>query len=90
MLSRVAERMYWGARYLERAENTARLVRVYDAALMDLPEQAGIGWPLLVEICGAREAFSARYPNGGNGGGNGSSAGGLIRTTTRTRTDSSR
>jgi uncharacterized alpha-E superfamily protein len=66
MLSRVAERMYWGARYLERAENTARLVRVYDAALMDLPEQAGVGWPLLVEICGARTLFDARYPRGGD------------------------
>jgi uncharacterized alpha-E superfamily protein len=66
MLSRVAERMYWGARYLERAENTARLVRVYDAALMDLPEEAGLGWPLLVEICGARELFNARYPKGGD------------------------
>jgi uncharacterized alpha-E superfamily protein len=66
MLSRVAERMYWGARYLERAENTARLVRVYDAALMDLPENAGVGWPLLVEICGAQALFTARYPKGGD------------------------
>jgi uncharacterized alpha-E superfamily protein len=64
MLSRVAERMYWAARYLERAENTARLVRVYDAALMDLPENAGVGWPLLVEICGAQALFNARYPAG--------------------------
>jgi uncharacterized alpha-E superfamily protein len=61
MLSRVAERMYWGARYLERAENTARLVRVYDAALMDLPDEAGVGWPLLVEICGAHDTYIARY-----------------------------
>jgi uncharacterized alpha-E superfamily protein len=66
MLSRVAERMYWGARYLERAENTARLVRVYDAALLDLPGEAGIGWGLLVEICAAREAFAARYAKGGD------------------------
>lgn len=64
MLSRVAERMYWGARYLERAENTARLVRVYDAALLDLPKQAGVGWSLLVDICGARESFNARFPEG--------------------------
>lgn len=64
MLSRVAERMYWGARYLERAENTARLVRVYDSALMDIPEDAGLGWPLLVDICGARAQFNARYPKG--------------------------
>lgn len=64
MLSRVAERMYWGARYLERAENTARLVRVYDAALLDLPDDAGVGWPLLVDICGARELFDAHHPKG--------------------------
>ena len=66
MLSRVAERMYWGARYLERAENIARLVRVYDAALLDLPEEAGVGWSLLVDICGERESFNARYPGGNN------------------------
>ena len=65
MLSRVAERMHWGARYLERAENMARLVRVYDAALMDLPREAGIGWPLLVDICGARELFDRSFPDGG-------------------------
>jgi uncharacterized alpha-E superfamily protein len=66
MLSRVAERMYWGARYLERAENMARLVRVYDAALMDLPREAGIGWPLLVDICGARRLFNEHFPKGGD------------------------
>lgn len=65
MLSRVAERLYWGARYLERAENTARLVRVYDNALMDLPAETGVGWPLLVDICGARDTFSTLHPKGG-------------------------
>ncbi|RLA06971.1 MAG: alpha-E domain-containing protein, partial [Gammaproteobacteria bacterium] len=29
MLSRVAERLYWMARYLERAEDTARLTSAY-------------------------------------------------------------
>src|SRR5688572_7891931 len=29
MLSRVADNLYWMSRYLERAENTARLVDVY-------------------------------------------------------------
>jgi uncharacterized alpha-E superfamily protein len=53
MLSRVAERIYWAARYLERAENTARLTRVYGALLLDLPEAAGVGWPLLIDITGA-------------------------------------
>ncbi len=50
MLSRVAERIYWAARYLERAENTARLTRVYGALLLDLPDEAGVGWPLLIDI----------------------------------------
>jgi uncharacterized alpha-E superfamily protein len=52
MLSRVAERVYWAARYLERAENTARLSRVYGALLLDLPKTAGVDWPLLVDITG--------------------------------------
>ena len=37
MLSRVAERIYWMARYLERAENTARIVNVNTNLLLDLP-----------------------------------------------------
>ena len=35
MLSRVAERVYWMARYLERAENTARMVSVYAKLMLD-------------------------------------------------------
>ena len=56
MLSRVAERIYWAARYLERAENTARLTRVYGSLLLDLPDEAGVGWPLLVDITGGTNA----------------------------------
>jgi len=37
LLSRVAERIYWTARYLERAETTSRLARVYGNLLLDLP-----------------------------------------------------
>ena len=37
MLSRVAERLYWFGRYLERAESTARLLSVYTNLLLDLP-----------------------------------------------------
>jgi uncharacterized alpha-E superfamily protein len=29
LLSSVAERMYWMARYIERAENTARIILVH-------------------------------------------------------------
>ena len=38
MLSRVAERIYWMARYLERAENTARIINVNSNLLLDLPK----------------------------------------------------
>ena len=38
MLSRVAENLYWVARYIERAENTARLINVNAHLLLDLPK----------------------------------------------------
>ena len=37
MLSRVADHLYWMSRYLERAENTARLIDVYLNLILDLP-----------------------------------------------------
>ena len=61
MLSRVAERVYWQARYLERAENTARLLNVFSTLLLDLPTGTKLGWRSLVEITGGEEAFDARY-----------------------------
>ena len=38
MLSRVADRLFWMARYLERAEDTARLVHAYTHLVMDIPQ----------------------------------------------------
>ncbi len=61
MLSRVAERIYWMARYLERAENTARLVTVYDTLLYDLPRDEHISWHNLIDINGAHETFHEYY-----------------------------
>jgi uncharacterized alpha-E superfamily protein len=61
MLSRVAERMYWAGRYLERVESTARLVNTYGNLLLDLPRDAGIGWPQLLRIVNAEHAFSEKY-----------------------------
>lgn len=57
MLSRVAERMYWAGRYLERAENTARLINIYSTLLLDLPADTGIVWPHLLHILGAERSF---------------------------------
>ncbi len=61
MLSRVAETLYWTARYVERAENIARLVNVNSLFLMDVPKEASPGWEPLLDIIGARDAFFEIY-----------------------------
>ncbi len=50
MLSSVAERLYWMSRYLERAEDTARLVSAYNHLIMDIPRGAEPGWDILIRI----------------------------------------
>ena len=59
MLSRVAERTYWLARYLERAEVTARLLLVRHLASLDLPRDAQPKWETLLDILSVREPFEA-------------------------------
>lgn len=61
MLSKVAERVYWTARYLERIESTARLISIYDMLLFDLPRSVKLGWYNLVTINQLEEIFSAQY-----------------------------
>ena len=65
LLSRVAERIYWSARYLERAETTSRLARVYGNLLLDLPRQAGLKWDLLIQITGCSELYQELHPSPG-------------------------
>jgi uncharacterized alpha-E superfamily protein len=57
MLSRVAENFYWLARYIERAENIARLVSVNGHLQLDLPASARTGWEPLIAITGSKPAF---------------------------------
>jgi uncharacterized alpha-E superfamily protein len=61
MLSRVAENLYWFGRYLQRAENTARLVTVNTTLLLDLPRTVKVGWSPLIDIVGANETFRGLY-----------------------------
>jgi len=61
MLSRVARRIYWMARYIERTENTARLVNTYYFLLLDLPRGTRVGWELLPVITGGYDLFSDHY-----------------------------
>ncbi|HOP16422.1 MAG: alpha-E domain-containing protein [Chromatiaceae bacterium] len=65
MLSRVAENIYWLARYVERAENTARLIRVNSHLVLDTPSGIAPGWEPLVDITGLRLQFETveREPN---------------------------
>ena len=65
MLSRVAERLYWMSRYIERAENTARLINVYSLLMLDLPRGVGVHWRLLIEITGAHELFYSSHRSDG-------------------------
>ncbi len=61
MLSRSAERLYWLARYLERTENTARLLSVYMNLMFDMPMDVQLTWRNLLTIFGAESAFLKLY-----------------------------
>ncbi len=61
MLSRVAEHIYWMARYVERAEDTARVINVNAHLLLDLPRKLAFGWLPLIDICSNRALFEELY-----------------------------
>lgn len=63
MLSRVAESLYWFGRYIERAENTARIVTVNANLLMDTPKGITPGWRPLVDITGSSDLYTENYPD---------------------------
>jgi uncharacterized alpha-E superfamily protein len=62
MLSRVAESLYWMTRYMERAENTARLINATSQVLLDLPRGASFGWDVLIQVAGLDKLFREQYP----------------------------
>lgn len=61
MLSSVAERVYWLGRYLERAENSARLLKIYSAMLFDLPRGSKLDWSTLIDISGSHERYKEHH-----------------------------
>ena len=66
MLSRVANSLYWMSRYIERADNTARIVDVNLQLLLDfrkLDDQSlAEHWMPIIESTGDEENFFKRHP----------------------------
>src|SRR5512137_2487296 len=64
VLSRTADHLFWMARYVERAENTARMLDVnMSTSLLPQPaEEAERGWRAMLGISELQEAFDAKYP----------------------------
>jgi uncharacterized alpha-E superfamily protein len=63
MLSRTADHLYWMARYMERAENTARMLDVnYQTALLPQSADATLnGWRGLLSISELSADYAKRY-----------------------------
>jgi len=61
LLSRVAESIYWMARYVERVENTVRLMNVNWHLMLDLPQIQTNEWESLLHVSGDFEEFKETY-----------------------------
>ncbi|MGF1577857.1 MAG: alpha-E domain-containing protein [Gemmataceae bacterium] len=55
MISRVAEHCFWLSRYLERLENTARVIEVNQTLLLDFRVPTEHQWKPLLTICGIHD-----------------------------------
>lgn len=62
MLARLAENLFWAGRYLERAEDTARMVDVTYHTLLESPQAAEAdAWAELLEVLHLRQTFDATH-----------------------------
>ena len=62
MLSRVAESLFWMSRYLERAEDVARIIAVNFQASLDAPSASqALAWEPLITITGDRAVYTAAF-----------------------------
>ena len=61
LLSRVADSVYWMARYIERADNVARFIDVNHNLTLDLPQGYHDQWQPIVDTTGDRAVFLKRY-----------------------------
>jgi len=67
MLSRLADSMYWMARYLERAGETARLMEINLLYLVEAEEDMSEEdkWRPLLQITSSEESYNEQYGDGG-------------------------
>ena len=61
LLSRVADSVYWMARYIERAENVARFIGVNLHLQLDLPLAPAHQWRPLIDTSGDTEVFKEKW-----------------------------
>ncbi|MHB1229467.1 MAG: alpha-E domain-containing protein [Halothiobacillus sp.] len=64
MLSRTADHLFWMARYIERAENTARILDVAHRTAMLPDDDEGADarlWFAPLNICGSAEGYEKKY-----------------------------
>ena len=62
MLSRVAESLFWMSRYLERAEDVARIIAVNFQASLDAPDVSqALAWEPVIAITGDRQIYAAAF-----------------------------
>lgn len=61
MLSRIADHVYWMSRYLERAENTVRLLDVTQTVALTSGSTVADDLAALLDIYSLQEAYAARY-----------------------------
>jgi len=62
MLSRIADSLFWLARYMERAEDTARILDVnYHMLLEESRQPYRLRWEPLIVMAGEEQRFKQRY-----------------------------
>jgi uncharacterized alpha-E superfamily protein len=61
LLSRVADSIYWMSRYMERVENTVRLMEVNWNLMLDLPQVQTNEWESLLHVSGDFDLFKSAY-----------------------------
>ena len=61
MLSRIADSLFWMASYIERAEDTARILDVNYHMMLEQSHQYRLRWDPLIVMAGEEKPFQQLY-----------------------------